>query len=117
MTTDRVDPNPPSPYATAAPDTRHIFPSIFGSTPMPGILTYTACAHLAVVPDEPRHATDPGDLPPGMCTLCVLVMHGAPPLRNDTPHTTCERCGSNTRHGRWCASCRQQLHDEHRDRP
>ncbi|PBC71538.1 hypothetical protein BX265_6148 [Streptomyces sp. TLI_235] len=113
---DRVDPNPPSPYATAHPDYRHIIPGFFLATPMPGVLSPTACGALAVVPAQLTDTRAVEVLPDGLCPVCVLVVTGddtneAAPL----PARPCSECGSETVHDDLCALCRAELHEEWRD--
>ncbi|NUU25244.1 MAG: hypothetical protein HOV68_27635 [Streptomycetaceae bacterium] len=107
MTT--VAPNPHSPYATADPQYRHIFPSpIFFPTPNPGGLTVTACEGLAVVPAD-LIETEPGaPLPDGLCPACVTVMQGGAPPKHQS--SECGDCGAATWHGVLCGLCRQEKH-------
>jgi hypothetical protein len=116
--TDRIPPNPHSPYATADPDLRHLIPSLFGILPNPGGLTLTACERMAVVPDGTLgDATDAlaesraADLPPGLCPICVGAVTGESVPGKQGPDT-CRECGSGSSQGEWCALCRQELHDE-----
>lgn len=106
-----LTPNPSSPFATAAADTRHIFPSLFGN-PEPGMLVLTGCDQLAVVPTEPLQETAPGaSLPDGLCPACVTAMN-----TNERPAsgscTPCRECGLDTRQDGLCALCRMEAHDE-----
>ena len=108
--TDRIAPNPHSPYANADPNVRHIFPSpVFCPAPTPGVLAQAACDLMAVVPDE-LIETEPGaTLPDGLCADCVTVMQGGRPPKH--PSSECGECGSATWHGALCALCRQEKHD------
>lgn len=108
---NRVEPNPFSPYADAGPEWRHIFPSpIFFPDPTPGALTPAACGGMAVVPAESLQVV-PDALPEGLCPACLAEMRG-----NHTPASIppaeCRECGSDTRHADLCALCRQEKHDE-----
>lgn len=116
---ERLAPNPASPYADAKPNTRHLLPSlsVFG-TPIPGKLVPTGCGRMAVVPTEPLgDATDlllagrVGELPPGLCADCIGVATGS---ENELPPVpgTCRECGSGSSHGNLCALCRQELHEQ-----
>lgn len=116
--TDRIKPNPYSPYADADPDVRHLFPSFFGNLPTPGGLALTGCERMAVVPEETltdvTDLLDAGrisDLPPGLCPVCVSVATGEGSAGGDGADV-CRECGARTSHGDWCALCRQDLHDE-----
>ena len=106
----RLTPNPHSPYADAAPDVRHIFPSpLFFPDPTPGVLALTACAAMAVVPEQLAETQPGADLPEGLCPACVTVMQGgAPPVKSSSQ---CGECGTATWHGRMCALCRQEAHE------
>lgn len=111
---DRVTPNPPSPYATADPTTRHVFGVLFGADPQPGALALTLCDELAVVPADPLQFADEVPLQPGMCETCVLVVHGKNLIRTrPQPPGNCAECGSSTDRGQWCALCRMDLHEHH----
>jgi hypothetical protein len=78
----RIAPNPHSPYASANPDVRHIFPSpIFFPAPTPGVLAPAACNLMAVVPDELIETQPGAPLPDGLCADCVTVMQGGNPSR------------------------------------
>lgn len=109
----RVSPNPFSPYANADPDVRHLVPSLFGFGPTAGVLALTACERMAVVPDEPlRDATGRlGDLPPGLCPVCVSVATGEGAPGGGDPDV-CRECGDGSSQGEWCALCRQDLHEQ-----
>ena len=103
-------PNPYSPYATADPGLRHLFPTLFGP-PAPGALQPTGCYALAVVGDQPIELDPTADqLPDGLCTECVAHMrgHDAPETR---PFTNCRGCGADTRHNSLCALCRAEAHE------
>lgn len=108
-----IDPNPFSPFATADPAARHIFP---GPPPLrPGALLIAICNELAVVPDVLSDAaTTP--LPDNICGLCLGVVDG---LVLATPEYSeeCTGCGGSTVYGGLCAACRQRAHDEWRDDP
>jgi hypothetical protein len=107
----RIAPNPHSPYASANPDVRHIFPSpIFFPAPTPGVLAPAACNLMAVVPDELIETQPGAPLPDGLCADCVTVMQGGKPPTH--PSSDCGECGSATWHGELCALCRQEKHDE-----
>jgi hypothetical protein len=108
MTT--IAPNPHSPYASAAPDVRHIFASpTFFPDPNPGVLALTACEGMAVVAEE-LVQTEPGaPLPDGLCPACVTVMEGGEPPKRES--SQCGECGSATWHGVLCALCRQDKHE------
>ena len=118
---ERVAPNPYSPYANAIPNARHLLPSLFGLLPTPGGLAPTGCERMAVVPDEPlEDVTDlllagrTRELPPGLCADCVGVAAGGG-LAEDFPRfapAICRECGGHSSQGEWCALCRQDLHDE-----
>lgn len=114
----RVAPNPFSPYADADPAYRHLVPGLFGIAPPEGALSPTACGLMTVVPgSDLGDATDAlvdhrfNDLPDGLCPRCVGVATGREREISGAP-TTCEECGSDTRHARWCALCRQDLHEQ-----
>lgn len=112
---DRIAPNPRSPFATADPHTRHIIPLFEGlSTPESGTLQITACEQLAVVPEVGKEhpVGNLGELPRGMCALCVVVARGLPP--RETVLEACQRCTAVSGHGPLCAMCRIELHDEWR---
>ncbi|MDQ0809886.1 hypothetical protein QFZ63_001600 [Streptomyces sp. B3I7] len=106
-----IAPNPRSPYASADPQYRHIFPSpIFFPTPTPGVLAAAACNLMAVVPAD-LIETRPGEpLPNGLCPDCVTVMQGGAPPKH--PSSLCGECGSATWHGELCALCRQEKHEQ-----
>ncbi|MGQ4350491.1 hypothetical protein [Streptomyces sp. SAS_275] len=109
--TDRLTPNPHSPYADADPNHRHVISGTsFLGNPTPGGLIPTACERLAVVPEEPlRDAYQDATLPAGLCPDCVTVMQGGDvPAR---PVTNCRECESLTAHDGLCALCRQEKHD------
>ncbi|MET9088125.1 hypothetical protein ABZX77_40650 [Streptomyces sp. NPDC004237] len=103
-----VQPSPYSPYATADPAERHLFPTLFGP-PAAGALLPTGCHALAVAPDEPLKVDPAEELPAGVCAPCAAAM------RDDTasaprPVTTCYSCGDQTHHNRLCAVCRAEAH-------
>lgn len=106
----KIDPNPHSPYASADPQYRHIFPSpIFFPALEPGVLAAAACDLMAVVPAD-LIETRPGEpLPDGLCPACVAVMQGGAPPKH--PSSQCTACGSATWHGELCALCRQEKHE------
>ncbi|MFI2314111.1 hypothetical protein AMK17_25260 [Streptomyces sp. CB00072] len=107
-----VAPNPPSPYATADPNTRHLLPSLFG-VPRPGTLAPTGCNRLAVVPAEGLRNADDGTFPLGICDTCITAFYAAlrgQELSDDRPTTNCRECQSQTRHDGLCAMCRQDAH-------
>ncbi|MFB8101327.1 hypothetical protein ACFC3O_00570 [Streptomyces sp. NPDC056007] len=112
---DRIAPNPPSPYATADPNTRHLLPGLFGE-PRPATLAPTGCDRLAVVPAEAlRAAGDSNAFPPGICDTCIAAWYAAlrgQELPDDRPTTDCRECQSQTRHDGLCALCRQDAHEE-----
>lgn len=103
-------PSPYSPYATADPTTRHLFPLLFGPPPTAGTLLPTGCNGLAVVPDEPLEV-DPAaeDLPAGLCTGCVAAMRGLE-VPDHRPLAECRNCAAPTRHNRLCAGCSNNAH-------
>lgn len=109
MTT--VEPNPFSPYATADPAVRHLFPTLFGP-PTPGILIPAGCHDLAVVLDQAAEI-DPTatELPEGLCALCVASMRGLTVTANPRPLAACRTCGQDTHHNRLCALCRAEAHE------
>lgn len=109
--TDRLAPNPHSPYADADPNHRHVISgSSFFGNPTPGGLIPTACERLAVVPEEPlRNAYDDATLPDGLCPDCVTVMQGGDAPAQ--PVANCRECESLTAHDGLCALCRQEKHD------
>ncbi|MFD7093357.1 hypothetical protein [Streptomyces xanthophaeus] len=113
-----LTPNPSSPFATAAPDVRHIAPTLlFAGAPRPGALILVGCDRLAVVPTEPLTETMPGaPLPDGLCPDCVTAMNGddlpALALSALEPTGPCRDCGVDTRHDGLCALCRMDAHDE-----
>lgn len=118
--TERVTPNPHSPYANAHPNARHLLPSFLGLAPTPGGLALTACDRMAVVPLEPLgDATDLlragriGELPPGLCPSCVGAVVGEEPPEGDPrlPTQVCRECECPSSQGEWCALCRQELHE------
>ncbi len=109
-----LTPNPSSPFATAAPDVRHLIPTVelFGA-PRPGALVLVGCDRLAVVPTEPlteANSTD-GTLPDGLCPDCIAEMQGTSQTP-EQPSSECGECGSVTRHGGLCVLCRMDAHDE-----
>ncbi|MDQ1037238.1 hypothetical protein QFZ75_003654 [Streptomyces sp. V3I8] len=106
----KIEPNPHSPYADAAPDARHIFPTpVFFSPAAPGVLALTACEGMAVVPETLVETGPDAGLPEGLCAACVTVMQGgAPPERTSS---ACGECGSATYHDTLCALCRQEKHE------
>lgn len=114
----RLTPNPRSPYADADSQYRHLVPGLFGIAPPEGVLTIAACGLMAVVPGgDLGDATDAlvdhrlDDLPDGLCPRCVGVATGREGEIVGRL-TACEECGSQTRHERWCALCRQDLHEQ-----
>ncbi|WP_214327882.1 hypothetical protein [Nonomuraea sediminis] len=110
--TTRVAPNPPSPYATADPSVRHLFPvpAFLKAPPLPGTLAPTGCAELAVVPPAPIELMPGQPLPDGLCAGCIASLEADTIQANTGPVTACDRCGMTTSHGRWCALCRAELH-------
>ncbi|NEB70267.1 hypothetical protein G3I39_24900 [Streptomyces fulvissimus] len=109
---DTAAPNPPSPYATADPNARHLLPGLFGA-PRPGTLAPTGCNRLAVVPAEPLQTADDGTFPHGICDTCITAWYAAlrgQELPDDRPTTNCRECQSQTRHDGLCAMCRQDAH-------
>lgn len=106
----RLDPNPPSPYATADPQYRHLFPEypIFGAPPA-GVLAVTACEGLAIVPDGPLRELDSAAPPDGLCPACLTVAAGgdAPSRPQSLP---CQQCESQGPDG-LCVLCRIELHE------
>ncbi|MFE6126771.1 hypothetical protein ACFQ6Q_00640 [Streptomyces sp. NPDC056437] len=115
---DPIAPNPHSPHATADPNTRHMIPSFIFAAPVPGVLALTGCNRLAVVPSEPlQTAGEEAAFPPGMCDDCIAAWHAVQrgeELADDRPLTDCTSCESPTRHGKLCALCAQDAHDEWR---
>ncbi|GCD94056.1 hypothetical protein [Embleya hyalina] len=110
--TDRIAPNPPSPYATADPEYRHMVYEFLGISPADGCLTPTLCDELAVVPDEPlRYSDETRVLPDGMCPRCAAVARGNGIGPDTRPRTECTQCGHTTPYGQLCALCRQDAHD------
>ncbi|MFB4273065.1 hypothetical protein [Nonomuraea sp. GTA35] len=112
----RVEPNSYSPYATAAPDVRHLFamPAWLMASPRPGELAQTACGELAVVPDAPIK-TEPGEaMPEGMCGTCVKARNADVVVAPSATTADCSECGLGTCHGALCALCRTDLHDQWR---
>lgn len=110
--TEPLGPNPFSPYATADPAFRHLFPTpVFFPEPLPGALTFTACSTLAVVPAEPlqEFGGETEELPDGLCPGCVAAMHGHAPAPTAAA-TTCRGCDALTSHNGLCALCRQADH-------
>ncbi|SDH67916.1 protein of unknown function [Sinosporangium album] len=114
MTTSQaLAPNPYSPYATADPATRHVFPALFGIAPQPNVLALAACEQLAVVPAEPLIDADPSALPAGLCPTCVDAVKDCPPPRRGGQVAACRFCEMQTTHdGAVCALCRQEFHDD-----
>jgi hypothetical protein len=109
---DTIAPNPPSPFADADPEFRHLIPalpSIFG-LPQPGVLATTGCGYLAVVPDEPMRNANHVLLPAGLCPTCLAVMRGEKAPADSRPVIDCRTCGSATRHDTACALCRMEFH-------
>ncbi|MGW6502933.1 hypothetical protein [Nonomuraea angiospora] len=109
----RVEPNPYSPYATAAADVRHLFavPSWLMASPRPGTLTPTGCGELAVVPEAPIKI-EPGEpLPEGVCPTCVSARNADVVVTPTLTDADCQECGLRTAHGALCALCRSLLHD------
>lgn len=112
---ERIAPNPPSPYADADPQYRHLIPSFFGLGSEPGVLAVAACGYMVVAPEQQREALNFRDLPDGICPQCIDEATGK--LEETGPHGrlhNCTRCSLSTRHEDICALCRQQLHDEWR---
>lgn len=109
-----LTPNPSSPFATAAPNVRHIFPTLmFFGDPKPGALALAGCDQLAVVPAEPlQDAATGATLPDGLCPACVAAMNGDEAAGPEQLVAECEECGISTRHNGMCALCRQEAHDE-----
>ncbi|MEU9349048.1 hypothetical protein AB0D74_48410 [Streptomyces sp. NPDC048278] len=107
MTT--VQPNPYSPYATADPQVRHLFPTLFGP-PTAGALLPTGCLELAVVPDEPLETDPAAELPAGVCPGCAAALRGIGVL-DLRPHTACRTCPGQTRYNELCAVCRAKAHE------
>lgn len=106
-----VEPNPYSPYATADPAQRHLFPTLFGP-PASGILIPAGCHRLAVVPDHPTELDpDTTELPDGLCPGCVDSLRGLPATTAPRPVTACRTCGQDTHHNQLCALCRAEAHD------
>lgn len=117
--TERVSPNPYSPYANADPTVRHLVPSLFGCDPRPGGLVTAACGPMVVVREGPLgDATDAlaegrlDDLPDGLCRSCVLAATSWGGIERPTVTQQCAECGGQSSQGEWCALCRQDLHDE-----
>lgn len=117
--TDRIAPNPYSPYANTDPNQRHLIPSFLGAPPNPGVLALTACERMTVVPDgtlgEATDALREGrldDVPPGLCRSCVLVATATGGADFRQSPQACEECGGQSSQGRWCALCRQELHEK-----
>lgn len=110
MTT--VAPNPPSPFADADPQYRHLFAEMlpFGP-PSPGVLALAGCDRLAVVPDTLQTADPNGELPDGLCPACLAVARGQEPPADVQPVSQCQTCESSTQHNGLCAMCRQEFHD------
>lgn len=116
--TERLTPNPHSPYADAGPNYRHLIPSFFGLAPDAGGLAVAACGGMTVVPEETLgDATDAlregrtADLPDGLCPICVSVATGRQAEPPGTPGV-CRECSTRSSHGDLCALCRQDAHDE-----
>lgn len=110
MPDQTVPPNPYSPYATATLTDRHLFPSFFGADPLPGVLGLAACERMTVVPTDPLNELDFDNPPPGLCQACLgAVFNEKDPARPDPQ--ACQECGEQGSQGRWCALCRQDLHD------
>ncbi|MFG2699550.1 hypothetical protein [Streptomyces sp. NPDC048386] len=108
MTT--VQPNPYSPYATADPRVRHLFPTLFGP-PEAGALLPTGCRDLAVVPDEPQEIVPPAEqLPAGVCPGCAAALRGLV-VFDSRPVAACRNCDGETRHNQLCAVCRADAHE------
>jgi hypothetical protein len=107
--TDRIAPNPYSPYADADPSYRHVVPSLFGMDPPAGRLVPGACGRMVVTPSEPLQESDGTELPEGMCPACMTVVQGGPELPIE--RGTCRECGGDSSHGDLCALCRQELHE------
>lgn len=119
--TERIAPNPYSPYANALPDARHLLPVLFFMPPPPpGTLALTGCDRMAVVPvdllkdvTELLSAGRAGELPPGLCADCVSAATGEGRVAGhpQAAPAVCEHCDGPSSQGRWCALCRQELHD------
>jgi hypothetical protein len=109
----RVEPNPFSPYATAAADVRHLFavPFWLMASPRPGELMPTACGELAVVPETLSEAKPDDSLPEGVCGTCAQARQDDTTVAPSGPVTDCRECGLRTNHGKLCALCRSDLHD------
>lgn len=111
--TGRIQPNPHSPYATADPTTRHLFPVLpLLGPPLPGMLALTGCVLLAVVPDTVQQI-NPAAPPEGLCQVCTAAAfdNTPPPDRDVHP---CPGCGAPTHQPQRCAVCRMEAHDEWR---
>jgi hypothetical protein len=111
MPEQTVSPNPYSPYATATLADRHLLPSFFGAYPLPGKLAIAACEGMTVAPGEQPRELDLGNPQPGLCRVCVDAVTGVKDPARQGPHV-CQECGETGSQGRWCALCRQELHDE-----
>ncbi|ROO82634.1 hypothetical protein EDD29_0115 [Actinocorallia herbida] len=114
----KLSPNPPSPYATANPEFRHLIPSFLGVSAVPGMLAFTTCDRMAVVPDsEPGDATDIliagqlADLPEGLCPDCIAVATGQAVTGTTRMTGECSECRGGPQ-GVLCSLCRQSLHSE-----
>lgn len=108
----RIEPNPPSPFADADSQYRHIFPSpVFFPDPKPGVLALAGCDRLAVVPSEPLRDTADGELPDGLCPACLAAMRGEELPADVRPVADCRECGNRTDHDGLCVMCRMDGHE------
>lgn len=108
----RIEPNPPSPFADADPQYRHIFPSpVFFPPPRPGVLALAGCDRMAVVPSESLRDAAAGELPDGLCPGCLAAMRGEELPADARPVTDCRECGSRTDHDGLCVMCRMDGHE------
>lgn len=107
--TEKLSPNPPSPFATADPAFRHAIqaPS-WPALPVAGVLAVMGCARMAVVPDE-LTVLDRQAPPQGLCPDCAMSAAGI--LLPEQESVDCEQCDAPTRHGDICAMCLQDGHD------
>ncbi|MET8006287.1 hypothetical protein [Nonomuraea glycinis] len=111
MPDQTVPSNAYSPYATATLTDRHLLPSFFGAYPLPGKLALAACERMTVAPGEQPRELDHGNPQPGLCRACVDEVTGVQAPARQEPQV-CQECGEIGSQGRWCALCRQELHDE-----
>jgi hypothetical protein len=111
-----VQPNPHSPYATADPTLRHLFPlfwwdALIEGPPIPGTLRLTGCGELSVVAEMVIEILPGESLPTGVCPACAAARLRDRPDTPIGPVQDCSTCWRRTNRGGQCASCRRKAHD------